>query len=380
MFSTRFGLGFYSSFLVADRVTVASKSNDSPKQFVFESTSDAQGFKIAEDPRGTTLGRGTEITLHLKDDAKEYLEEEKLRSLISKHAEYGASPIYLWTETTSTYVDDEEEEEAKPAADEDDSEVKIEEVNSTPKTPKTKEIKTNEWQLVNDRAPLWMRDPKEVTSDEYKEFFKGAFKSTEEPLAWSHFKGDAGPTSFRALIFIPPTLPNDFYSKDYLSLESLKLFVRRVFITNDLGKDYLPRHLNWVKVFIDVDDLPLNVGRDSLQKTRAIHRIKTNLIKKILDTFSQLADKEPEQYNKLIEKAGTALKVGVVEDIKNRDKLTKLLRFHSSASENVTSLVDVVARRKKGQSQLFFISAAGAKTSDVSEGACVCFGFHGGDC
>ncbi|SGY97407.1 BQ5605_C035g11402 [Microbotryum silenes-dioicae] len=360
----QFGLGFYSSFLVADRVTVASKSNDSPKQYVFESNADAQGFRIAEDPRGTTLGRGTEITLHLKEDAKEYLEHEKLKSLISKHAEYGASPIYLWTETTTTYT--EEEAEAEPKTD-DDSEVKVEDVDDKPKEPKTKEVTTTEWQLINDRAPLWMRDPKEVTKTEYEEFFKGAFKSSEEPLAWSHFKGDAGPTSFRALIFIPPSLPNDFYSKDYVLLESLKLFVRRVFITNDLGKDYLPRHLNWVKVFIDVDDLPLNVGRDSLQKTRVIHQIKANLIKRILDTFASLAEKDPEKYNALIEKAGTALKVGVVEDLKNRDRLVKLLRFHSSASDNVTSLHDVVMRRRKGQNQLFFIAAAGAKTSDLAK-------------
>ncbi|SCV68017.1 BQ2448_138 [Microbotryum intermedium] len=363
----QFGLGFYSSFLVADRVTVASKSNDSPKQYVFESNADAQGFRIAEDPRGTTLGRGTEITLHLKDDAKEYLEHEKLKSLISKHAEYGASPIYLWTETTTTYTEEEDEPETKKDEGEDQSEVKVEDIDDKPKEPKTKEVTTTEWQLINDRPPLWMRDPKEVTKTEYEEFYKGAFKSSEEPLAWSHFKGDAGPTSFRALIFIPPSLPNDFYSKDYVLLESLKLFVRRVFITNDLGKDYLPRHLNWVKVFIDVDDLPLNVGRDSLQKTRVIHQIKANLIKRILDTFATLAEKEPEKYNSLIDKAGTALKVGVVEDIKNRDRLVKLLRFHSSASDNVTSLHDVVARRRKGQTQLFFIAAAGAKTSDLAK-------------
>jgi heat shock protein beta len=187
-------------------------------------------------------------------------------------------------------------------------------------------------------------------------------------------------------VYLPDTLPNDFYSKDYVGLESLKLFVRRVFITGDLGKDYLPKHLNWVKVFVDVDDLPLNVGRDRLQKTRALGQIKSNLQKRvsesgclahprspsspssglqILDLFAQVAEKDTDKYNDLYQKAGTALKVGIVEDVKNRERILKLLRFETTTSSNLTSLSEVVSRRKTGQTQLFYLAGAGMKKEDL---------------
>ncbi|KAK4050746.1 hypothetical protein OIO90_004968 [Microbotryomycetes sp. JL221] len=347
----QFGLGFYSSFLVADKVTVASKSNDSPAQYVFESRAKAQEFNIYEDPRGNTLGRGTEITLWLRDDAKEYLDEQRIRSLVERDAEYGASPIYLWTKQAEKIAEVTDEDRT----DDDDAD----------KTP----VESFHWSLVNDRAPLWMRDPKEISDEEYEDFYKATFKAPDAPLAWTHFKGDAGSTSFRALVYIPSAVPHDFYSKDYVSLQSLKLFVRRVFITSDLGKDYLPRHLNWIKVFIDVDDLPLNVGRDRLQKTRALHQIKSNLVKRIIDTFSSVAEKKPEKYLTLYEKAGTALKIGAIEDTKNREKMLNLLRFDSTAvkDKKLSSLSDVVARRKKGQTQLFYLGGAGQRRSDMEK-------------
>lgn len=157
----QFGLGFYSSFLVADRVTVASKSNDSPDQYIFESESDAQGYSIVADPRGNTLGRGTEITLWLRPDAKEYLEHDKLKSLIQRDAEYGASPIYLWTETKSYEPVPKSDAEAG-----DDDDVKVE--DDEDKAPEMREVVSAEWKLINDRAPLWMRDPKEVSDEEYE--------------------------------------------------------------------------------------------------------------------------------------------------------------------------------------------------------------------
>lgn len=148
--------------MVADRVTVASKSNDSPQQYIFESEADAQGFSIVEDPRGNTLGRGTEITLWLKDDAREYLENEKLKALIERDAEYGASPIFLWTETKSL-----EPVERTVSDDDNDDEVKVEDDDET-KAPEMEEVTKAEWKLVNDRAPLWMREPKEVSDEEYE--------------------------------------------------------------------------------------------------------------------------------------------------------------------------------------------------------------------
>lgn len=229
-----------------------------------------------------------------------------------------------------------------------------------------------EWELINDRPPLWMREPKDVTEAEYEDFYLKTFKDSEPPLAWSHFKGDAGSTTFRALIYIPSSLPNDFYSKDYVSLDSLKLFVRRVFITSDLGKDYLEKHLNWVKVFIDVDDLPLNVGRDSLQKTRALAQIKRNLQKRIYDLFARLAAEDEDKYAELYSKAGTALKVGAVEDAKNRERVVKLLRFETSAlNGTTTNLDDVVKRRKQGQTQIYFIAGAGQQKAMLEKSAFV---------
>ncbi|KAI5480834.1 heat shock protein Hsp90 [Pseudohyphozyma bogoriensis] len=354
----QFGLGFYSSFLVADKVTVASKSNDESTQYIFESNESSHSFSIAEDPRGNTLGRGTEITLWLKDDAKEFLETDALKSLIAKHSEYGASPIYLWTETTV------EEPVEAAEAEEEDAEVKVEDED---KKVETRSVTKGAWERVNAVEPLWLRDPKEVSDEEYEEFFKTTFKDTTAPLAWTHFKGDAGPTSFRALIYLPSTMPNDFYSKTYLSLESLKLFVRRVFITSDLGTDYIPKHLNWIKIFVDADDLPLNVGRDALQKSKALSQIQRNLVKRTLDLFASLASKSPEKYNELWTKAGVALKLGAVEDTKNRARIVKLLRFETSASANLTSLDDVVSRRKKGQEQIFYVASAGEKKAQMEK-------------
>ncbi|GAA5991318.1 hypothetical protein JCM10908_003254 [Rhodotorula pacifica] len=366
-FIGQFGLGFYSSFLVADRVTVASKTASSSEQWVFESEADADGFRIVKDPRGPTLGRGTEITLYLKEDAKEeYLDVEKLRSLIQKHAEYNSAPIFLWTASSTAAPVAETAVEPVEKAEGDELEVEDakedgEEDSAAPV------VEAPHWELVNDRQPLWMRDPKQVTEEEYVDFYKKTFKSTDGPLAWSHFKGDAGSTAFRALIYIPSGVPNEFYSKDYVQLESLKLFVKRVFITNDLGPGYLERHLDWIKVFIDVDDLPLNVGRDSLQKTRALAQIKRNLTKRIYDLFGQLAREDPEKFDELYTAAGTALKVGTIDDAKNRDRIVKLLRFESSAVNGTTNLDDVVARRKQGQTQIYYIAGAGAKKEELAQ-------------
>ncbi|KAJ8297226.1 ATP-dependent permease MDL1, mitochondrial [Rhodotorula toruloides] len=351
----QFGLGFYSSFLVADRVTVASKTADDTEQWVFESEANADGFKIVKDPRGPTLGRGTEITLYLKPDAAdEYLDLPKLRYLIQKHAEYNAAPIYLWS---SASLDP--SVNAVPVVEAEDDEIKVEDEATAVEQP--------QWDLVNDRPPLWMRDSKDVTEEEYENFYMKTFDSPDAPLAWAHFKGDAGTTSFRALVYIPSALPNDFYSKDYISLNSLKLFVKRVFITSDLGPNYLERHMNWIKVFIDVDDLPLNVGRDSLQKTKALAQIKKNLQKRVYDLFAQIASQDPSKYAELYEKAGVALKVGAVEDAKNRDRIVKLLRFTTSAQENSTSLDEVVARRKQGQTQIYYIAGAGQKKDSLEK-------------
>lgn len=278
----------------------------------------------------------------IKDDATEYLDTDKLKALIKRNAEYNASPIYIWS-TTTTQVPDEPEVDAEEDA-----------------VPTSKSVTSQGWELVNDRAPLWMRDPKDVTDDEYTKFYEATFtEEREPPLAWTHFKGDAGSTAFRALVYLPSQMPNDFYSKDYISLQSLKLFVRRVFITDNLGDNYLPKHFNWIKVFIDADDLPLNVGRDSLQRSRALISIKSNIIKRTIELFANVAKSDPDKYAKLYAKVGITLKLGAIEDTKNRDKLVRLLRFETSSNDKPLSLDEVVAERKKGQTQLFYMAGVG---------------------
>lgn len=407
----QFGLGFYSSFLVADRVLVSSKSNADDKQWVFESNADAAEFKISEDPRGNSLGRGTEITLYMKDDALDFLKVDKLKELITTHSEFSTTaPIYIWTEkevevpieeepkeedetddskqktdqepeTTDAQSDkdsstgeDESKKEGK-SDEEGDEDVKVDDdhdkddeddEDKESKKPKTKTVKKHEWEQVNTKGPIWVRDPKAVTDEEYIAFYKALTGKQEEPTSWVHFKGDAGRTSFHGLIFIPDTLPADFYSKTYAQLDSVKLFVRKVLITKEPSPDFIPKWLNWVKVIVDADDLPLNVGRDSLQVTRSLRQIQNIVLKKFIDHLASLSKKEPEKYEKLWKKIGTTLKVGAVEDTKNRDKLAKLMRFQSSQSDSGTvSLETYVSRRRKNQKQIYFIASAGAEVKDL---------------
>ncbi|KAG0149462.1 hypothetical protein CROQUDRAFT_653531 [Cronartium quercuum f. sp. fusiforme G11] len=406
----QFGLGFYSSFLVADRVLVASKSNADEKQWVFESRADAAEFKISEDPRGPSLGRGTEITLYVKDDAAEYLDVEKLQELISTHSEFSTTaPIYLWTEKeeevpieeeikddeskagetdekteektekkTDEKTDVEEKAEKKEGESEDDEDsLKIDDDNSeddgadnsTPAAPKTKKIKTHVWEQINTKGPIWTRDAKSVTDEEYITFYKALTGKPEEPASWIHFKGDAGRTAFHGLIYIPDALPPDFYTKTYAQLDSVRLFVRKVLITKEPSSDFLPKYFNWLKVIIDADDLPLNVGRDSLQVNRSLRQIQNIVLKKFIDHLASLAKKEPEKYAKVWKKIGTTLKVGAIEDNKNRDKLAKLLRFESSAASNdqLVGLEDYVARRKKNQKQIYFMAGSGMEAKDLAK-------------
>lgn len=419
----QFGLGFYSSFLVADRVLVSSKSNDDDKQWVFESKSDASEFKISEDPRGNSLGRGTEITLYMKDDALEFLKVDKLKELITTHSEFSTTaPIYVWTEKEievpveeEPKVEDDEEKKKKDHSNEEDDEktdendektdedekksgeddsksddagdeddeksdedgddddgIKIDDESESKeeetKKPKTKTVKKHEWEQVNTKGPIWVRDPKSVSDEEYKGFYKALTGKQEDPTSWVHFKGDAGRTSFHGLIFVPETLPADFYSKTYAELDSVRLFVRKVLITKEPSPDFIPKWINWVKVIVDADDLPLNVGRDSLQVTKSLKQIQNIVLKKFIDHLSHLSKEQPEKYAKLWKKIGTTLKVGIVEDTKNRDKLAKLMRFQTSQSgESTASLEEVVARRKKNQKQIYFIAGAGTEAKELSK-------------
>ncbi|KAG9044265.1 hypothetical protein FS837_008435 [Tulasnella sp. UAMH 9824] len=384
----QFGLGFYSSFLVADEVYVSSlapptKENPNPVQHVFYSASDAQAFDVYPDPRGQTLDRGTEITLILKDDAKEYLEEQKIRELIMKHSAFStAYPIYLWATKSQEvplqpgdegYVDPEaakaeekkEEEPKEKSEDVDEDEVVIEdapkkEEEPAPEIPQTKTITFNDWDHLNNQPPIWMKDPKTVTEQEMNEFYMATFKDHNHPIAYHHFKGDTGSgTSFRALIFIPPDLPKDYWASPKPTTDSIRLFVKRVFITNDLGDAALPKWISWLRAIIDADDLPLNVSRETLQTTKFMAQAKAVVIKRFIQLMTRIVAEHPQKYDRMMKQGyGPILKLGAIESPKDRTKLMRVIKFDSNLRKGIT-LDEYVEKRKKGQEQIFFLAGAG---------------------
>lgn len=354
----QFGVGFYSTFLVADKVVVTSKHNDD-NQYIWESKN-VSDFSISEDARGNTLGRGTEITLHIKEDAQEFLDESRLRGLISKYSEFINFPIQLWTTKTEEVPVEEEEQvqekaEVKEASDEE--EPQVEDVNNEPKSsePKTKTITTEDWELINTQKPIWTRSPKEVTDLEYDEFFKAVYKESENPIAHSHFFAEGPNGNFKAILYIPSKAPNNFYGMVKDTIKNVRLFVQRVFITDELA-DFMPKYLAFIKALVDADDLPLNVSRETLQQDGRLGAIKSYLIRKSLDMLADLS-KDTGAYRRFFKEFGTSMKLGVIDDKVNRKKFAKLLRFPSSNDdEKMTSLEDYVDRMKKGQQQIFYLT------------------------
>ncbi|TFK55689.1 heat shock protein Hsp90 [Heliocybe sulcata] len=369
-----FGLGFYSSFLVADRVYVASVPPKSPKdpnptQYVFSSSADDSSFETYPDPRGNTLGRGTEITLVLKEDAADYLDPKNIMDLVSKHSSFSSTfPIYLFTERDEEVpVEDEENEEVTS---EDADEAVVEEVEEKEDKPvKTKTVHVEEWLQLNPEPPIWMRDPKDVTDDEYERFYQATFKDYEEPLAWHHFAGDSGSgVSFRAIIYVPSRLDESFWQNQGLSTSTVdvRLMVKRVFITSDLGEDSLPKWASWVKAIIDAEDLPLNVSRETLQSTKFLKQIRSIILRHIIQMLTKLAEEDPEKFNKVQEVYGTALKLGAVEDKKNQQKLAALTRFASNKRERV-ALDEYVEGKRKGQKQIFYLADVGKSVKALGD-------------
>ncbi|KAI8810160.1 Hsp90 protein-domain-containing protein [Cladochytrium replicatum] len=360
----QFGVGFYSVFLVADKVTVVSKNNND-KQHIWQAESESD-FTIYEDPRGNTLGRGTEITLHLKEDAVTYLEDSTLETLIKKYSEFINFEIYLWR--TKTKTEEVPDEDAKKEEDEKKDDLEVEDVEEEkPEKPKTKTItKTvHEWELMNGRRPLWTRNPKDVSETEYKDFYRGFTKDFDDPLTWIHFRAE-GDLDFRGVLYIPSRSPPNWMNTVDSALRSIKLFVKRVFITDELI-DFLPKYLGFLKGLVDSDDLPLNVSRETLQQHSLLKTIKKKVIQKALEMVKSLSADE-EKYKRFIKEFGTALKFGVLEDAKNKKKLSKLLRFQSSKmkGENITSLDGYISRMKKGQPQIYYLTGSSVEEIERS--------------
>ncbi|XP_034675729.1 endoplasmin homolog [Vitis riparia] len=378
----QFGVGFYSVYLVADYVEVISKHNDD-KQYVWESKADG-AFAISEDVWNEPLGRGTEIRLHLREEAGEYLEEAKLKELVKRYSEFINFPIYLWASKevdVEVPADEDESSDEEETSDSSSSEEEVEDEDDAEKKPKSKTVKetTYEWELLNDVKAIWLRNPKEVTEEEYTKFYQSLAKdfSEEKPLSWSHFTAE-GDVEFKAVLFVPPKAPQDLYESYYNTKKSnLKLYVRRVFISEEFD-ELLPKYLNFLKGLVDSDTLPLNVSREMLQQHSSLKTIKKKLIRKALDMIRKIADEDPDesndkdkkdvekssdddekkgQYAKFWNEFGKSIKLGIIEDASNRNRLAKLLRFESTKSGGkLASLDQYISRMKPGQKDIFYIT------------------------
>ncbi|CAL0303511.1 unnamed protein product [Lupinus luteus] len=390
----QFGVGFYSVYLVADYVEVISKHNED-KQYVWESKADG-AFAISEDTWNEPLGRGTEIRLHLKDEAGEYLEESKLKELVKRYSEFINFPIYIWAskevdvEVPADEDDSNDEDESSESSSSDEETEDVNKSEDEEKKPKTKKVKetTYEWELLNDVKAIWLRNPKEVTDEEYTKFYHSLAKdlSDEKPLAWSHFIAE-GDVEFKAVLFVPPKAPQDLYESYYNSNKSnLKLYVRRVFISDEFD-ELLPKYLNFLQGLVDSDTLPLNVSREMLQQHSSLKTIKKKLIRKALDMIRRIAEEDPDessdkekkeevssdndekrgQYAKFWNEFGKSIKLGIIEDATNRNRLAKLLRFESTKSDGkLVSLDQYISRMKAGQKDIFYITGTNKEQLEKS--------------
>ena len=357
----QFGVGFFSAFLVADRVVVTSHHTDDD-QYIWESEA-GKNFTIRRDVDGEDLIRGTRIDLYLKEDMTEFLEEKRLKELIKKHSEFIAYPIELYVEKTKEeeVTDDEDEEKEEKKVEEEGEEKKdedkIEEVEDESKKPekKTKKVTTveHEWEVVNKNKPLWLRNPSEITDDEYAEFYKSISNDWEKHLAVKHFKTE-GDVNFTVLLFVPRRAPYDLFEPKK-KLNNIKLYVRRVFVMDNC-EDLIPEYLNFLKGIVDSDDLPLNISRETLQQNRIIKLIKKNIVKRAIELFTSLAENK-EDFKIFYEQFSKNIKLGIHEDSTNRAKLAKLLRFNSTQSpEELTSFDEYIERMKEGQKGIYWIS------------------------
>ncbi|GAB4859342.1 hypothetical protein Ancab_010805 [Ancistrocladus abbreviatus] len=349
----QFGVGFYSAFLVSDKVAVATKSAKSGKQYVWEGEANASTYTIREETDlEKLLPRGTRITLFLKHDDKGFAHPEKIQKLVKNYSQFVSFPIYTWQEKgyTKEVEVDEDPAEAKKGGEDDKTEKK--------KKTKTVVERYWDWELTNETQPIWLRNPKEITTEEYNEFYKKAFNEYLEPLASSHFTTE-GEVEFRSILYVPSVAPQGRDDMINFKTKNIRLYVKRVFISADFDGELFPRYLSFIKGVVDSNDLPLNVSREILQESRIVRIMRKRLVRKAFDMILGISMSENrDDYEKFWEHFGKHLKLGCIEDRENHKRLAPLLRFFSSQSEDeMISLEEYVENMKPDQKDIYYIAA-----------------------
>ena len=398
----QFGVGFYSLFLVADKVSVVSKHNDD-EQHIWESNA-GETFTVRKDTSGTPLGRGTKIIVHVRNDMKQFLELSKIKSLARKYSEFINFPILLYTskEVTKEVEDDEPvDTEDDTPKDETDDEPKEDDDTPLVDEPSKKKKRTVtetvwDWEKVNDSKAIWLKSPEDVEDSEYKKFYKSFSKDSRDPFSWLHFRAE-GEVEFTSLLYIPKINRKTSMDWDRDEKKSpVKLYVRRVLIS-DQFTELLPHYLDFVAGVVDSDDLPLNVSRETLQQVKTIKTIKKKIVKKILDRLLRYSKERVEEERESIEdlteaeleerestirtkkaelrakfdafwkEFGRAIKLGLVEDVPNRQTISEIVKFHSTFNDTqtYTSFDDYIGRAKEDQRDIYYI--AGDKLEHLKE-------------
>jgi len=330
----QFGVGFYSSFIVADKVTVTSRRAGVDKSEAVRWESDGQGsFTLENAEKGS---RGTVVTLHLKEGEEEFADNFRLRNIIKQYSDHISLPINMQKVDYGTDKDEEDKKDAEP-----------------------------EYERVNSASALWAKDKKDISDDEYREFYKHVSHDFQDPQTWIHNKVE-GNQSYTSLFYIPAKAPFDLFDRDHK--RGVKLYVKRVFIMDD-AEHLMPNYLRFIKGVVDSDDLPLNVSREILQQNKVIDRIRGASVKKVLGKLEAMAKDQPEEYASFWKTFGQVMKEGPIEDFSNKERVAKLLRFASTetnSEDQTVTLEDYVGRMKEGQEKIYYITAesfAAAKNS-----------------